>query len=239
LNGRVTGSSSRALIVGNSDGIGLALTRRLLGDGWTVAGLSRSPSPLTHERYSHDVVDVTAPEFANTVAAAAKSGVDLCVYAAGIGQVLDLDNMAAQTRVFDVNLMGAARTIEAVVPGMVAAKRGHIIGLSSLADTTILAETPSYAASKAGMSVYLQSLTLALRKHNVQVTTVRFGFVDTKMAQAPSRPMIITTEQATDVLMKAIRRRPAIVSHPKPISAAVRVLRAISAIQVRSGRTKG
>jgi NAD(P)-dependent dehydrogenase (short-subunit alcohol dehydrogenase family) len=37
-----------ALLVGNSDGIGLATTRALLAKGWSVAGISRSESPLTH-----------------------------------------------------------------------------------------------------------------------------------------------------------------------------------------------
>ena len=36
----------RVLVIGNSDGIGLALTRRLLAEGWTVTGLSRSTSPI-------------------------------------------------------------------------------------------------------------------------------------------------------------------------------------------------
>lgn len=51
-------ASRRAVIVGNSDGTGLALTRRLLTAGWTVAGLSRSGSDLVHQRYSHEVADV-------------------------------------------------------------------------------------------------------------------------------------------------------------------------------------
>lgn len=49
----------RAVIVGNSDGIGYALTRRLLDDGWTVAGLSRSASDLRRNRYRREIVDVT------------------------------------------------------------------------------------------------------------------------------------------------------------------------------------
>ena len=53
----------RALIVGNSDGIGLALTRRLLADGWTVAGLSRRPSPVQAAGYRHAVADVTAADY--------------------------------------------------------------------------------------------------------------------------------------------------------------------------------
>jgi NAD(P)-dependent dehydrogenase (short-subunit alcohol dehydrogenase family) len=47
-------------------------------------------------------------------------------------------------------------------------------------------EAPGYGASKAGMTMYLRGLALALRPHGVDVTTVRFGFVDTKMASHPS-----------------------------------------------------
>jgi nucleoside-diphosphate-sugar epimerase len=54
----------RAIIVGNSDGIGLALTRRLMDDGWSVTGLSRSAGPLTDH-----VVDVTANDYPDVLAA--------------------------------------------------------------------------------------------------------------------------------------------------------------------------
>jgi NAD(P)-dependent dehydrogenase (short-subunit alcohol dehydrogenase family) len=45
----------RAVIIGNSDGIGYALTRRLLDDGWTVAGLSRSAS-VSRLKFAADIV---------------------------------------------------------------------------------------------------------------------------------------------------------------------------------------
>jgi NAD(P)-dependent dehydrogenase (short-subunit alcohol dehydrogenase family) len=203
----------RALIVGNSDGIGLALTRRLLTEGWQVTGLSRSPAPAAAAlRAEHHVVDVTSPDFPAILAGVDR--VDLCVYAAGIGDVLT-DDLGAQTRAIEVNLLGAARAIEAVVPPMLAAGRGHVIGLSSMADALISGDAPGYAASKAGLTSYLLGLDAALRPRGVAVTAVRFGFVDTKMAKSPVTPFRITTEKAVDVLMKCVRKRPALVSCPR------------------------
>ncbi|MEU4427166.1 SDR family NAD(P)-dependent oxidoreductase [Actinoplanes sp. NPDC024001] len=202
-----------AVIVGNSDGIGLALTRRLLADGWEVTGLSRSPAPAGR----HHVVDVTSPELPAVLAGV--GDVDLCVYAAGVGELLTGDDLADQTRAIEVNLLGAARTIEAVVPRMLAAGRGHVIGLSSLADTIISADAPGYAASKAGLTAYLLGLDAALRPRGVPVSVVRFGFVDTKMAKSPVTPFKISTDRAVDVLMRCVRKRPAIVSYPRRMAA--------------------
>jgi short-subunit dehydrogenase len=229
-----------AVIVGNSDGIGLALTRRLLDAGWTVTGLSRSDSTVADARYAHTTADVTTPDFPERLAAAleGRGDVDLCVYAAGIGEISGVDDLSGQTRTLEVNLMGAARTIEAVVPGMVKAGRGHLVGLSSLADGTISAEAPGYAASKAGFSTYLMGLALALRPRGVDVTVVRFGFVDTKMAQGPVRPMMISVEKAVDVLMRSLRDRPAVVSYPRRMAALVRGLRAVSGVQLRQRRRR-
>jgi NAD(P)-dependent dehydrogenase (short-subunit alcohol dehydrogenase family) len=232
-NGRETTEATapqRAAIIGNSDGIGFALTRRLLASGWTVTGLSRSDSPVTDERYVHRVVDVTASGYPDVLARSvdALGGIDLCVYAAGMGELLDLDRLSEQTRALEVNLIGTARTVEAVVPRMVSAGGGHLVGLSSLADVGIFPEAPGYAASKAGMSTYLLSLGLALRPRNVAVTNVRFGFVDTKMAKAPRKPMMISTEKAVDVLIEALRTRPAVVSYPRSMAVGASLLRAVT-----------
>ncbi|MGI5177599.1 SDR family NAD(P)-dependent oxidoreductase [Dactylosporangium sp. CA-152071] len=212
----------RALVVGNSDGIGLALTRRLVAEGWSVTGVSRSP----RDGVVQHVVDVTADEF--PVVLAGIGPVDLCVYAAGVGEMFDPADLAAQTRALQVNLIGAARTVEAVVPGMLAAGRGHVIGLSSLADVLISADAPGYAASKAGLTSYLLGLSAALRPRGVAVTAVRFGFVDTKMAKGAAKPMLVSVDRAVDVLMQAVRTRRPVVSYPRRMSVAARALRMIT-----------
>jgi NAD(P)-dependent dehydrogenase (short-subunit alcohol dehydrogenase family) len=57
----------RCLVVGSSDGIGLALTRALIADGWFIAGVSRSPKPSGDDEPSeaceHVVLDVRIPDF--------------------------------------------------------------------------------------------------------------------------------------------------------------------------------
>ena len=60
-------------------------------------------------------------------------------------------------------------------------------------------QAPGYAASKAGLTSYLLGLRGALRPHGVRVTIVRFGFVDTKMAKSPVKPLLLSVERAADV----------------------------------------
>jgi len=213
--------AKRALVVGNTDGIGLALTRRLLGEGWAVAGISRRASPLAETAgYQHTIADVATAEYPvalRTVLASA-GPFDVCVYCAGIGHPLDANDLPRDVRVLRVNLLGAAETAALVLPSMLSAGRGHFVGLSSIGDG-VWPEAASYAASKAGLSSYLAGLALGLRSRGVQITNVRFGFVDTKMAKARARPFMITTERAVDMIERCLRRRPARFTYPKRTAA--------------------
>jgi short-subunit dehydrogenase len=200
-----------ALVIGNSDGIGLALTRKLLGSGWTVTGISRSPTPIEDDACRHVVADAGDPGFSHVLRSLLDQSepLDLCVYCAGIGEPLDLSDMSGEPAIFEVDLVGMVRTAAEVIPGMVRRGSGHLIGLSSLADEMISAEAPSYHAAKAGFSNYLEGLALAVRGSGVAVTNVRFGFVDTKMAKGDRRPMMMSVDRAVRHLMGCIERRPA------------------------------
>jgi NAD(P)-dependent dehydrogenase (short-subunit alcohol dehydrogenase family) len=210
---------STAVIVGASSGIGLAFARRLTAAGWTVIGLARRDSVFVHERYRHVVADVRAPEFRATLGAVVGGTPDLVVYAAGIGHEVDLATMANEADVFATNLTGAVITAEVFVPRMITARRGHLIGISSLADGLIDPHAPSYAASKAGLSRYLEGLALACRPHGVSITNVRFGFVDTAMAKSPRRPFMVTADRAARVIEQCIAGRPIRRSFPLRMAA--------------------
>lgn len=207
----------RALVVGNSDGIGLATTRRLLDQGWTVVGLSRSASPLTHASYEHVVTEVQEEDFPRHLRQLVgdASPVDLCLYCAGIGEELDPVHMDGEAVIFDVNLMGMVKTACVVIPRMVERGQGHFIGLSSLADELLSAEAPSYHASKAGFSNYLEGLARAVKPRGVAVTNVRFGFVDTKMAKGDVKPLMMSVERAADHLLRCVARRPVRYTAPR------------------------
>jgi NAD(P)-dependent dehydrogenase (short-subunit alcohol dehydrogenase family) len=200
----------KAILVGNSDGIGLATTKRLLAAGWEITGVSKSPSPITGSAYHHHVADVSDNTYPGLIAKLARENpLDLCIYFPGIGELLDPTDMSEEAKIIDVNLTGMVRTAAAVIPHMVKKGQGHFIGLSSLADELLSAEAPSYHASKSGFSNYLGGLALALKPRGVHVTNVRFGFVDTKMAKGDIKPFMMSVEKAVDHLQTCIRKKPA------------------------------
>ena len=223
--GRMPSISRHALIIGNSDGIGLHSTRRLLDRGWQVTGVSRRASPVVNAGYQHHVLDVSQRDYVERLGAIVGQGpVDTCLYCAGIGGPSDPKDLGSEVHVFEVNLMGALRTAQVVVPTMVAAGRGHFVVLSSQADGMVLAGFPSYVASKAALSSYFEGLGLALRPHGVAVSNLRFGFVDTKMARAAVRPFMYTLDQATDVVESVLRQRPLRLTRPLSVVPLVRLI---------------
>lgn len=214
-----------ALLVGTSDGIGLALARRLLALGWSVTGVSRRASPVEDPRYLHAVLDVRALEYRASLRAllAGRAPLDVCVYCAGVGELFDPTDLGPDADTARVNLVGAMDTAAEVLPAMVARGRGHFVGLSSIGDG-LSPEAPAYAASKAGLSAYLESLALALRPRGVAVTNVRFGFVDTKMAKSPVQPLKSSTERAVDVLLRCLAKRPVRCTYPRAMGGLVGLL---------------
>ncbi len=235
------------LVIGNSDGIGLGLTRRLLAAGCIVTGVSRREAPLSSmqgkeskrdktgmEGYEHAVLDVASPDYRSALEAVERrrGPFDVCVYCAGIGNLFNPRDLSNEAQVFRVNLLGAVETAEILLPGMIGKGAGHFVALSSIADDSRSGDAPSYNASKAGLSTYLSGLALALRPHGVYVTNVRFGFVDTKMAKSPVRPMMISVERAVDVIMGCLEKRPAQLTFPKRMGMLVRVLRWLTSLRI-------
>jgi NAD(P)-dependent dehydrogenase (short-subunit alcohol dehydrogenase family) len=225
--------TGHALIIGNTDGIGLALTRRLLDRGWTVTGVSRRAAVIEAPGLHGAVADVGATDYRATLEAlqAARGPFDACVYCVGIGDRLDLDALAGDAHVVRVNLVGAIETIAVVLPPMLAAGRGHVIALSSIGDG-VSPYAPSYAASKAGLSSYLEGLALAIRRRGVSITNLRFGFVDTKMAKSELRPFMISADRAADVVVRCLRKRPMRLSYPRRMAALVWLLGVVTSIRV-------
>ena len=212
-----------AIVVGASAGIGQAVVRRLIAEGWRVTGIARREATFSHERYQHVTGDVRSPELRTQLIAVIDglgAPLDLCVYAAGIGHVLDFGDLTHEADVITTNLVGLATTVEAVLPRMVAAKAGHLVGLSSQADRWIDDQSPSYAASKAGMSSYLHGLALAAKPHGVAITNIRFGFVDTDMSRENGvRPFVITADKAASIVARCLVRRPIRYTYPRTMAA--------------------
>ncbi|MBN2591685.1 MAG: SDR family NAD(P)-dependent oxidoreductase [Sedimentisphaerales bacterium] len=221
----------KALFIGNSDGIGLAATNRLLKNGWEIYGISKSNSSIKDENYHHNIADVSEGNYQNLLSKLVQENPpQLCIYFAGIGEFLNLSDMSKEVKVIDVNFTGMVRTAAIVIPEMVKQQHGHFIGLSSMADELISLEAPSYNASKAGFSNYLAGLAKAVKKKGVNVTNVRFGFVDTKMAKADKKPFMISIEKAVDHLEYCIKKKPVRYSTPKIMIPIVKLIKLITSL---------
>jgi short-subunit dehydrogenase len=210
-------NQKKAIIIGNSDGIGLGLTKRLLELDWQVEGISRSQTQIEHKNYHHSISQVEASDYIERLTSSVKSSVkiDLCVYCVGVGELLNFSDMQYETQIININLVAAVQTMSVVIPAMLKNNSGHFIGLSSVADAMISAEAPSYHASKAGLSNYLESMALALKPEGIFITNIRFGFVDTKMAKGDVRPFMMSVERATDHILKCMAKKPLRYTAPK------------------------
>jgi len=223
------------IVVGSSDGIGLGFTRLLLERGYRVEGLSRSTSPVQHPNYRHTVIDVTAAAYVDVLEriVAEAGSVAAAVYCAGIGECTTPETLALDLRVFDVNVMGAIRTAQVVLPEMCRANEGKFIVLSSQADVIVSHEASSYAASKAALSSYFEGLGLKLRKSPVRICNVRFGFVDTKMARSGIQPFRITVDRAAKLLLGLFEGKcPRRVTYPRRMAVVVAAVALVQRLRV-------
>lgn len=225
----------RVLIIGNSDGIGLAITKSLLGRGDEVVGVSRSPTPVSANEFHHEVMDVTDPAYPALLERLVSDvgPFDACIYCAGIASPFTVPDLSGEAKVFDVNLTAMVRTLEHLTASWVPRGKGHFIGLSSLADILVNPDHPSYSASKAGVSRYLTSMALRLRHEGVAVTNVRFGFVDTKMAKAVlRRPLMMSAESAALRVICCLDTRPVQISVPRTVALFVGLARVVQTIKI-------
>ena len=233
---------SRALLIGNSDGIGLGVTKHLIRADWSVTGISRSAldeAAIAGDRgdYKHIICNVLNPGYKQSLVAvwADRGPFDLVVHLVGVGYGLEQREFNREAETFRANLVSLVETVEVVMPEFLAVGSGHLMGLSSIADDILMAEAPSYGASKAGYSTYLNSLALGHKKHGIAVTNVRFGFVDTKMAKGDLRPFMISVDRAAKVLMRCVHKRPMQMTYPKTMGAVVRVLRKLQSLRIWFG----
>jgi short-subunit dehydrogenase len=139
--------------------------------------------------------------------------VDVLVACAGYGTLTLVPDLALDglRRTFEVNMFGVAESIEAVLPGMIARRSGHIVGVASLAGYRGFPWMISYSASKAALIAYLEALRPGLAQRGITVTTVCPGFVRTAMSTGvPYKRKIkmLEPEQAAHHLVRAVLRRP-------------------------------
>lgn len=213
------------LLTGASSGLGAALAPLLAADGDRLALAARRAEDLETlaERIRAgggealalplDVTDRAAVRDAVARVEATWGPVETLIANAGIGITMTADTFDAATveRQFAVNVQGMMHCIEAVLPAMLAAGRGHIVGVGSLAGYRGFAGSAAYCGTKAAVRVLLEGLRVELRGRGIAVTHIAPGFVDTPMTQrnAFEMPFLMPVEAGARQMRRAIRAKKA------------------------------
>ena len=187
----------RVVIVGATDGIGRELAAVYASRGFWVALVGRNSEKVvgiaadlkkkfpdaTVAPVVCDVLDASRIEPAFKEAIASIGHCDLFIYVAGVMHSTDgitsVPSEDAET--FEVNTVAAARMLGLAANYFREARRGHLAAISSIAGDRGRKGNPAYTASKAGLTAFLEALRGRLFPFGVTVSTVKPGFVATKM----------------------------------------------------------
>jgi 3-oxoacyl-[acyl-carrier protein] reductase len=173
------------LVTGGNRGIGLAIARRLADEGESVTVTSRSGDPVEGLAVVQcDVTDTASVDAAFKQVESEQGPVEVLVANAGIthDQLLALMSEDDFASVLDTNLTGAYRVTKRAVRGMIRARRGRLIYISSVVGLLGSAGQANYAASKAGLIGFARELG----SRGVTANVVAPGFVESDMTASLS-----------------------------------------------------
>ncbi|HWG56600.1 MAG TPA: SDR family oxidoreductase [Gaiellaceae bacterium] len=209
-----------ALVTGGSSGIGLAIARALLAEGYAVTLAARRPEKVEAAAAelgcSWSQADVAKEDDCARVVeehTARHGGLHVLVNSAGVGIAGRLEDAQLKhvDRQLDVNLRGLALVTQAAIPHLRRAGGGAwIVNLASIAGTLPVAWGPIYAATKAAVISLTHSLNADLEGDGIRAIAICPGFVDTPMAEfsglAPEE--MIAPEDCAEVVRMCLRLGP-------------------------------
>jgi 3-oxoacyl-[acyl-carrier protein] reductase len=206
-----------AIVTGSSSGIGRAVAAELLARGMSVVVTSRSQAraDATAAELGEDafgvgaeLTDPGAPAALVDRALARFGRLDVFVNNAGAGQVADSETLAVEDwqRIIDLDLTAAFLCAQAAARPMLAAGRGVIVNISSLAGHIGLPRRAAYTAAKHGLEGLTKTLAVEWARRGVRVVSVAPAYVATELLAGTSKAGGFTLD---DVAGRTPMRRPA------------------------------
>jgi NAD(P)-dependent dehydrogenase (short-subunit alcohol dehydrogenase family) len=225
-------SGKVVLITGAARGIGAEAARQLYAKGAQVSLVGIEPELLEQRAqelgpraawFEADVTDADALGRAVDATVERFGAIDVVIANAGIapiGTVATIDPDAFE-RTIEINLLGVWRTVRATLPHVVE-RRGYILPIASLAAAVHMPLMAHYAATKAGVEAFSNSLRGELAHTGVKVGVAYFSFIDTDMVresldESPAKLLrentpgpisgVASVESAGRAIVRAIERR--------------------------------
>ena len=216
-------ASKRALVVGASSGMGAAIVRQLVSEGYAVAAVARrkdlldalassatatatgpgSVLPIVHDVNQIDEI----PELFERVITEL-GGLDYYLYAAGAMPDVGPEEYDTEKDLLmvDVNLSGFIAWTNPVSRYFYSQRSGTIVGIGSIAGDRGRKGAPVYGATKAAMETLLESLRNRLAERAVRVVTVKPGMIETPMTEHMDKLMMpVSAERAAKDILKVSR----------------------------------
>ncbi|MGE0354810.1 MAG: 3-oxoacyl-[acyl-carrier-protein] reductase [Gemmatimonadales bacterium] len=215
-----------AFVTGSTRGIGLAIARSLAVAGARVAVVGRDQARAaevaaglggTAAGFACDVLDPAQVDRALTEAETALGPVDILVNNAGLAR----DNLLLRLseddwdQVLDANLKAAFLSTRRCIKGMMKRRWGRIINITSVVGITGNKGQSNYAASKAGLIGFTQSVAKEYASRNVLANCVAPGFIETDMTA-------VLPEEARSAMLQSIAVERA--GRPEDVAGAVAFL---------------
>ena len=215
----------QAIIIGATSGLGEAVARQLIADGWRVGIAGRREQRLEalqaeygHDKVAYRVMDVMLPTATEALDALLDEvpAPDVLLYATGIGrQNPDLEE-DMEIRTVQTNCEGMVRIVDHFInyvkrtPHYDKSNRAHIAVITSVAGTMGIGQAPAYSATKSMQSAYLVALSQLIRMRRLPITVgdIRPGFVATEILNPEKHyPMLMTAESAARHIVRTLKGR--------------------------------
>lgn len=232
-------SQKVVLITGASSGIGQALAREL-GHRGARLGLVARRAEVLNELVAElnsanaakavalpaDVQDAPSLRAAAQQLASTFGDIDVLIANAGVGVTNPGDDFDAAklASVINVNVIGAANSVAAVLPEMIQRGSGQLVAISSLAAYRGLPKSAAYCASKAGLSAMFESLRLDVAPRGISVTIIHPGFIKTPLTAGRQArlPWLMEVDEAARKIISAIEKRKKSYAFPWQLASIVR-----------------
>lgn len=193
-----TQEKKTALVTGASSGMGKAIARRLIEEGYQVYAAARSVGKMADlallgaQALRMDISkDEEIVSGVNTILAQT-GGVDVLVNNAGFGlygpvEEIGIDEARYQ---FEVNLFGAARLTQLLLPAMRARRRGHIVNITSMGGKMYSILGAWYHATKHALEGWSDCLRLEVAGFGIKVVIVEPGVIETGFGEGASDSIV-------------------------------------------------